>query len=334
MKAILLHEIGDSDGMRLEEWPVPAPQVGEVLIRLHAAAINHRDVWIRRGQYAGIRLPVILGSDGAGTVVDAGDSQSAAWIGRDVVIDPSLGWGEDARVQSPGLSVLGMPEHGTYAEYVKVPAANLHIKPAHLTMEQAAAVPLASVTAFRAVAIRGRAQAGEVAVVTGIGGGVALAALAIANHLGVAVYVTSSSDEKVSAACKHGAGGGANYRDPAWPRVLISQIGRRPDLVIDGAGGETFNQVLDLVRPGGRVISYGSTLGAAPSVEVRRIFWKQLEVRGTTMGSKADFAEMLKLYSAGLCPLVDSVYELEDAAAAHARMERGEQFGKIVLRVS
>jgi zinc-binding alcohol dehydrogenase/oxidoreductase len=334
MKAVPLREIGEPELLRTEEWPVPVPQIGEVLIRLRAAAVNHRDVWIRRGQYAGIRLPVILGSDGVGTVVDAGDAESAEWIGKDVVIDPSVGWGTDLRAHSSSLAILGMPEHGTYAQYVKVPTGSLHIKPAHLSIEQAAALPLASVTAFRAVVTRGEAKAGEVAVVTGIGGGVALAALGIAHHLGVAVHVTSGSDEKLSAACSHGASGGVNYRRNDWPRALISQIGGRPDLVIDGAGGEAFNQALDLVRPGGRVVSYGATLGAAPSVDVRRIFWKQLDVRGTTMGSKPDFAEMLKLYSAGLCPLVDSVYDLEDTAAAHVRMERGEQFGKIVLRVS
>jgi NADPH:quinone reductase-like Zn-dependent oxidoreductase len=217
---------------------------------------------------------------------------------------------------------------------VRVPLANVHPKPSHLSWEEAAAVPLASVTAYRALVIRARVQAGETVLVTGIGGGVATTALMIAKHLGATVYVTSGSDAKLEAARRHGALGGVNHRKDDWTKTLISEIGSRPDVIIDGAGGETFNKALDALKPGGRLVSYGSTLGAAQNVEIRRIFWKQLNVLGSTMGSPSDFPAMLQLYEAGLRPIIDKVFPLEQAPDAHVRMEAGDQFGKIVLRIS
>ena len=311
--------------------PVPGP--GEVVVRVRAAAINHRDVWIRRGQYAGIRLPAILGSDATGEVAAAGDAEGQAWVGREVVIDPSFGWGSDSRAQAGTFQLLGMPTEGTYAEFVKVPAANVHAKPSHLTIEEAAALPLAAVTAYRALVTRAALQSGEVVVITGIGGGVALAALTIAVGLGATVYVTSGSEKKIAMAKRYGAADGVTYHARDWSRTLLEIIGRRPDVIIDGAGGDTFAHALDLVRPGGRVVTYGATCGPVPNLEVRRIFWKQIDVHGSTMGTPEDFRRMLELYAKGLRPVVDSVLPLAEAAAAHARLESGEQFGKIVLRV-
>jgi NADPH:quinone reductase-like Zn-dependent oxidoreductase len=334
MRAIVLNALGDADHLRIEERPDPHAGPGEVVIRLHAAALNRRDVWIRKGQYAGIKLPIILGSDGAGQVFEVGDGVDPSWAGRDIVIDPSLNWGPDERAQGASFNILGLPVDGTYAEMVRVPAANIHPKPSHLSWEEAAAVPLASVTAYRALVTRARVQAGETVLVTGIGGGVATTALMIAKHLGATVYVTSGSDAKLEAARRHGALGGVNHRNDDWPKTLISEIGSRPDVIIDGAGGETFNKALDALKPGGRLVSYGSTLGAAQNVEIRRIFWKQLNVLGSTMGSPSDFPAMLKLYEAGLRPIIDKVFPLEQASDAHIRMEAGDQFGKIVLRIS
>jgi NADPH:quinone reductase-like Zn-dependent oxidoreductase len=285
------------------------------------------------GRYAGIKLPVILGSDGAGEVLQVGPGVDAAWLGREVVIDPSFSWGEDERAQGSAFQILGLPRNGTYAELVTVPAENLAGKPAHLSFEEAAAVPLASVTAFRALVVRAQAKAGETVVVTGIGGGVATCLLQIGTRLGARVYVTSGSDAKLDAARAHGAAGGVNHQDQNWSDALIALIGGRPDIVVDGAGGETFNRALDLVRPGGRVVSYGATLGPAQQVEVRRIFWKQLNVLGSTMGTRRDFASMLELYAGGMRPIVDRVLPLDQAAEAHRRMEEGQQFGKIVLKI-
>ena len=331
MRAVVLHAVGAPEQLKVEERPTPVPGPGEALVRLRAAALNHRDVWIRLGQYAGIKLPIVLGSDGAGQVTAVGDGVDSGWMGRDVIIDPSFNWGPDERAQGPAFNILGLPVDGTYAEYVRVPTANLHPKPAPLSWEEAAAIPLASVTAYRALVTRGRLEAGETVLVTGIGGGVATCALLIATHLGARVYVTSGSDEKLAAARQHGASGGVNHRSDDWTKTLVAEMGGRPDMVVDGAGGETFNRALDVVRPGGRVVSYGSTTGPAKTVEIRRIFWKQLNVLGSTMGTPADFREMTKLYASGLRPVIDSVFPLDQAAAAHARMEAGDQFGKIVL---
>ena len=333
MRAVVLTGLGDPDNLRLEERPNPVPGPGDALVRLHAAALNRRDVWIRKGQYAGIKVPIILGSDGAGEVVEVGERVDRAWTGREVVIDPSFSWGSDERAQDSAFNILGLPVDGTYAEMAVVPAANLYAKPASLSWEEAAAVPLASVTAYRALVTRGNVQAGETVLITGIGGGVATCALQIARHLGAKVFVTSGHDSKIAAARQLGAMGGVNHRKDDWAKSLIGDIGSRPDVVIDGAGGDTFNRALDVLKPGGRLVSYGSTLGAAQNVEVRRIFWKQLNVLGSTMGSPSDFAAMLRLYEQGLKPVIDKVFPLEQAGDAHIRMEAGDQFGKIVLKI-
>lgn len=334
MRAIVLRTLGSPDVLQLEDVSDPAPGAGDAVVRLRAAALNHRDIWIRKGQYAGIRTPIILGSDGAGDVVAAGADVDPTWVGKAVVINPSFNFGDDERAQGPEFQILGLPRDGTYAELVSVPATALHDKPAHLSFEEAAAVPLASLTAYRALVARAQLQADETVVVTGIGGGVATCALLFAVRLGARVYVTSGSDAKLESARAHGSSGGVNHRDAEWPKALQALIGGRPDVIIDGAGGDTFNKALDLVKPGGRVVTYGATLGAVPNLEVRRIFWKQLNVLGSTMGSPRDFAAMLQLYADGVRPVVDGVLPLDQAAAAHRRMEEGDQFGKIVLRIA
>ena len=334
MRAVVLHAVGDVEQLRMEQRPDPHPGPGEAVVRLRAAALNHRDVWIRKGQYAGIKLPIILGSDGAGQVVEVGPGVDRSWVGRDVVIDPSLNWGTDERAQGSSFHILGLPVDGTYAEMVLVPAANLHPKPAHLSWEEAAAVPLASVTAYRALVTRAQVQPGETVLITGIGGGVAATALVIAARLGAKVWVTSGHDAKLTAARTHGAEGGVDHRKDDWTKTLVAEIGYRPDVVIDSAGGDTFNKALDVLKPGGRLVTYGSTLGAADRVEIRRIFWKQLNVLGCTMGPPSDFAAMLKLYEGGLRPVIDKVFPLEQASDAHIRMDAGDQFGKIVLKIA
>jgi NADPH:quinone reductase-like Zn-dependent oxidoreductase len=331
VKAVLLRSFGGPEVLTVENTPDPHAGAGEAVVRLRAAALNHRDVFIRTGQYAGIRLPLILGADGAGEVIETGPGVDEAWQGRPVIIDPSFNWGPDERAQGASFHILGLPANGTYAERVKVPIDHLHDKASHLSFEEAAAIPLASVTAYRAMITRAQVEPGETVVITGIGGGVATSALVIGAHLGASIYVTSGSDAKLEAARAHGAAGGVNHRNPDWPASLIAQIGGRPDVVIDGAGGETFNKALDLVAPGGRLVSYGATLGPAPHVEVRRIFWKQLNVLGSTMGTRHDFAAMVRLFAGGLRPIVDRVFPLDAAAEAHRRMDEGQQFGKIVL---
>ncbi len=334
MKAVVLREIGGPEQLKIEEMPDPRPAVDGVVVRLKAAAMNHRDVWIRTGKYAGIKLPVILGSDGAGEVVKAGSGVDPSLVGKSVVINPCIGWGDDPKAQRTDFRILGLPDNGTYAELVTLPAANVAPKPGELSWEEAAALPLAATTAYRAVVTRGRIMAGETVVVIGIGGGVALFALQIARKLGAKVFVTSGSDDKIRRAREIGAVGGVNYRTENWVNDLREMTGGGPDVVIDSAGGETFDKVLDLVRPGGRVVTFGATLGPAKEVMVRRIFWKQLSVLGSTMGSPDEFRKAVELYSSGgLRPVIDNVFPISQVQDAHRRMENAEQFGRIVLRI-
>jgi NADPH:quinone reductase-like Zn-dependent oxidoreductase len=239
-------------------------------------------------------------------------------------------------VQGPNFRILGLPDDGTYAERIKVPAAQLYPRPAHLSAEEAAAIPLAALTAYRALAGRARVREGETVLVTGIGGGVSTFALQIAKALGARVVVTSGSDEKLARARDLGADGGANYRTQDWGKEVVALCGGEgPDVVIDSVGGETFVKAIEVVKPGGRIVTYGATTGAAEKVEIRRIFWKQVNILGSTMGTPEEFFEMLELYSGhALKPVIDRVFPLAEAADAHRRMEEAGQFGKIVLRNS
>lgn len=336
MKAIVLRHLGEASNLTLEDVGDPRPGPGEVVVRLQAAALNHRDVWIRRGLYAGIKLPIILGSDGAGDVESVGDGVEKAWVGRSVVINPGLDWGDDERVQDRSFRILGLPDDGTYAQKVKVPVEFVHPRPDGLTVEEAAAIPLGGLTAYRAVVSRAKVRAGETVLVTGIGGGVSSFALQFAKQAGAKVVVTSGSDDKIAAACRLGADAGVNYRSPDWVDQVITQTDGGPRVVIDSVGGDTFCRAIEITQPGGRIVTYGATTGHAECVEIRRIFWKQLSILGTTMGSPTEFAAMLALFGAGpgkLRPVVDRSFPLAEAAEAHRRMEEAEQFGKIVLTI-
>jgi len=334
MRAVLLYELGGAENLRMADVQDPRPGENEVVVRLKAAALNHRDVFIRQGLYAGIKLPVILGSDGAGEVCEAGAGVDPSLIGKQVVIFPCFDWGSDPRAQSGKFRIAGMPDDGTYAQLIRVPVANIAPKPKALTFEQAAALPLAGLTAYRAVVTRANVQAGEKVLVTGIGGGVATFALQIAASRGAQVFVTSGSDEKLARARELGATGGVNYHSADWGKEIVALTGGGPDVVVDSVGGETFNKAIEILRPGGRLVTYGATTGAASKMEIRRIFWKQLSLFGSTMGTSEEFGAMLKLYETGLSPVVDKVFDLAEAAEAHRRMEEGGQFGKIVLRIA
>ena len=335
MQAIVQRETGGPEVLRLEEVADPLPLPNEVVVRLHSAALNRRDLWIRIGQYAGIKLPLTPGSDGAGEIAAVGDDVQGIHVGQQVVIDPLIDWGDNPRAQSGAARILGLPDDGTLAQLVRVPASNVYPRPDGLSWEETAALPLAGLTAYRALVTRGRVQAGETVLIPGIGGGVASFVLLIAQHLGAHVIVTSGSHEKLARARELGAVAGFNYRESDWVRAVREATGGHgPDLVVDSVAGETFNQVLDAVRPGGRVVTYGATLGPAPKVEIRRIFWKQIDVLGSTMGRPGEFAAMLDLFGAGKArPVVDEVFQLAEAGAATARMEAAAQFGKIVIRI-
>lgn len=317
----------------LKTLSMAPPGPGEALVRVKAAALNHRDVWITKGKYADIRLPAVLGSDGAGVVEQVGDGVDASWIASAVMLNPCLGWGSRPEAPAPGWRILGMPDAGTFADYVKVPAANLARIPAGLSFEAAAALPLAGLTAWRAIFTKGRLKAGEKVLVTGAGGGVAQFLMQFALAAGASVYVTSGSEEKLARARSAGASGGANYREEGWEHDLLKDGGPF-DLVVDSTGGPGFLKLLDVARPGGRIVFFGATAGNPPEMPQRKVFWKQIDLLGTTMGSPEDFAGMARLVEEKrLQPVIDTVYPLDQGSEALARMDAGERYGKIVLRI-
>jgi zinc-binding alcohol dehydrogenase/oxidoreductase len=331
MKALVLKD--KHRAAEVVDVPTPLAATGEAIVRVEAAALNHRDLWIQKGQYAGLKYPIVPGSDGAGVVVDSPDEVD--WVGREVIINPALEWGVSEAYQDPGsFRILGLPDDGTLAEFVKVPVVNLVEKPAHLTFEEAAALPLAGVTAYRALMKRGRLRAGEKVLITGVGGGVALSALQFAVAAGAEVVVTSGSGEKLDKAMAMGAAGGVNYKEKEWVAGLKSLAGAF-DVIIDGTAGDELNDLFDLAMPGGRVVLYGATKGNPGQVVARRIFWKQLDVLGSTMGSPEDFAEMLEFVGRHrIRPVVDRVYPLREGEQAFRWMDGARQFGKIVIKTS
>ena len=330
MKAIRLYELGGVANLRVDDVPDPVAPAGEVLVRVHAAALNHRDVYITQGRYPGIALPAILGSDGAGTVAALGKGAAGPQVGTPVVINPMLDWGDDPRVWSARATILGMPRAGTFAQFVSVPAENVAPKPRGLSDEEAAAMPLGGLTGYRAAFTRGGVTKDDTVLITGVGGGVQTFVLLFCKHAGARVIATSSRDEKLERAKALGADETFNYRtDPEWHKAA-RKLGI--DIAIDSAGGEALARAIDIVKPGGRIVSYGGTTGDA-KIRPFSIFWYHKDVLGTSMGSPQDFSAMLELFEKGLRPVVDRVFEMNDVVSAAERLEHADQFGKVVLRV-
>ncbi len=329
MKAMLLESKGTPFVMK--DVPMPVVNNDDVLIKLKASAFNHRDYYIQQGTYPRTTYPIIIGSDGAGIAEDVGANLSRSLIGTGVVINPSHNWGDNPNVQRKDFKVLGFPDSGTFAEYIAVPAKYVQPKPKHLSFEEAAAIALAGLTAYRALFTRGNLQPNENVLVTGIGGGVAVVAMQLALAAGAKVFVTSGSDEKIKKAVALGASGGANYGSATWEEDLQKLAGGF-DLIIDGAAGSGFSKLLDIASPGARIVTYGSTQGRIQNAEPARIFWKQLSILGTTMGTEYEFAAMLRFVEQrNIKPVIDQVFSLADAEKAIRRTGDGEQFGKIVL---
>ncbi len=332
MRAVVLQEIGKPENVRVEEVPTPSPAAGQVRVKLEASALNRRDVWITLGAYPRIKLPSISGSDGAGVIDAVGEGVDSSMVGREVVIYPARDWGSDPRCGGANFRVLGMPDQGTFAEFICVPAPDVVAKPAHLSWVQAAAFPLAGLTAWRALVTHGEVQKGQKVLVTGIGGGAAGFALLWAKYHGAEVYVTSGSDEKLTAARGLGAKGGVNYHTAGWDKALREMSGGI-DIVIDSAGGTVVNQALNTLNNGGRFVFFGATLGNPPDgLEMAKLFFRQVRIQGTTMGRPEEFAAMVEFINRHrIEPVVDQTFKFTDAAAAYQRMFAAEQMGKLVL---
>lgn len=317
------------------EVPTPVPSANQVLIKLAYSSLNHRDVWIQKGQYAGPKSGLILGSDGFGTVTAVGEGVDASWIGREVIINPSHDWGDNPAAFGNDFKILGNPESGTFAEYITVHEQYVHPKPAHLTAAEAAALPLAGLTTYRALFKRAQLKAGEQVLITGIGAGTALLALQYAIAAGAKVYVTSGSQDKIEKAKALGAIDGFNYKDAEWFKKAKELTGGF-EVVIDSASGSGFGDLIEVARPGGRIVFFGGTNGPIGNIIPNKVYWRNLSILGTTMGTPEDFKDMLAFTAEhGIRPIVDKVYpSLADAQDAFDYMHEGRQFGKIVLKNS
>jgi len=323
MKALVLNEV--KQPLVLHERPSPKAGKDHVIVKLRAAALNRRDYWITQGLYPGIRCPVVLGSDGAGT---------ADFKEKEVIINPGFNWGERQQAQGGEFKILGMPDDGTFAEEIAVPKEQLFARPQHLSFEQAAALPLAGLTAYRALFTQGGLQSSQTVVITGIGGGVACIALQFAVAAGATVIVTSSSQAKIDKALAMGAAAGFLYTDEDYTSQLKDEFGP-VHLIVDGAGGEGYGELIEMAWPGGRIVSYGITAGPSTKLELRKLYLKQLHLVGSTMGSPQDFAAMLEMVNRHrIVPVIDEVFALSDGNKAMDKMKVSSQFGKLVLRVS
>ena len=318
MKAVRIHEDGGPEVLRYEDAPDPEPGPGEALVALRAAALNHIDLWIRKGQPS-VPKPRILGADGAGVRVDTGDP---------VVINPALAHDGENRI-------VGEHSDGTYAELIAVPETHVYPLPDGVGFDEAAAFPLVFETAYRMLVTKARVQPDEWVLVWGIGGGVGTAALAIAKAVGAQVLATSSSDAKLERASELGADATVNHASgDVAAAVKEATGGRGVDVVVEHVGEATWKTSLAAARPGGRVVVCGATTGPNPPAQLHRVWWKELSVYGSTMGTTEDFEGAYELVASGRArPVVDEVFPLAEARSAHERMEAGEQLGKIVLRI-
>ena len=330
MKALKLTDQGD-DTIEIKDVEVPSPAAGQVLVELKAASLNHRDQWCREGKYPGLTVGTTLGSDGAGVVTAVGDSVAKDWVGEAVVINPNINWGDDPRVQCKDYHILGMPTDGTFANYVVVNADRLVKKPASISFEDAASLPIGAMTAFRAVFTKAQVQAGDTVLVTGIGGGVSQFAALMLKAKGVRYFVTSGSAEKLEAAISNGAAGGFNYREDKWWKGALKET-EGFDAVIDSAGGDLVNTYLKLIKPGGKIVMYGSTAGMPSSLDAFRLFWSQASIEGSTMANDEEFAAMVQFVADHqLKPVIDSVRPFAEIVSAFDKMKAGEQNGKLVV---
>jgi NADPH:quinone reductase-like Zn-dependent oxidoreductase len=326
MLAARIHEDGDPEVVVVEEAPDPVAGPGEVLVRLHAASLNHLDVWVRKG-LPSVPKPRILGADGAGVVEALGDGVTGVAVGDRVVLNPGI-------VHGDRVTVVGEHFDGTHAELIAIGAEQVFPLDDGMSFETAAAFPLVFETAYRMLVTREAVKEGDWALIWGIGGGVATAAFELCQAFGVRTIVTSGSPEKLASARDWGADVVLNHHEDDVVQAVKETTGKGVDVVVETVGEATWARSLAAVRPFGRVVVCGATTGPNPPAQLHRLWWKQLTVLGSTMGTREDFLGAYELVRQGRVRIhVDSVFPLREAAAAHARLESGEQLGKVVLSI-
>ncbi|MBI2176704.1 zinc-binding dehydrogenase [Candidatus Woesearchaeota archaeon] len=338
MKAVRFHEYGGPEVLSYEEAPKPALNIGEALVKVKAASINHIDFWVQKGSYYKAGLPHIPGSDAAGVVEEVKDSDSSL-VGRKVMVYPTLACFhckyciEGSHNLCTSYHTLGAHVDGSYAEYIAVPVKNLLGIPGRLKFEEAAALPLTFTTAYHMLIDRAKAQPGETVLVLGAGAGVGAAAIQIASFLGAKVIATSSTEEKLRKAQRIGAERTINYTEDNWTdEVMLATKNRGVDVVIDPVGAETFAKSIRCLAKNGRLVSCGVTAGSEATINIRELFMAQRSILGSIGGTLKDFLAVNKLAAEGeIKPVIDSVYRLKDARKAQERLLSRESFGKIVL---
>jgi NADPH:quinone reductase-like Zn-dependent oxidoreductase len=341
MKALYLTEHGGPEVMRYGELHDVTAGPGQALVQVKAVALNHVDLWVRRGGPAFEKLPKphVGGADVAGIVVGYGDGATGPSTGTRVVVDPGVVTGEDEWTRrgedslSPSYHILGEDVWGGCAEYVAVPAANLLPMPDDFDYPEAAAPLLVYLTAWRMLVTRAQLKAGETVAIVGAGGGVNSAAIEICKLLGATVYAITSSEEKMARARSLGADHVINYTAEDWSKAVFLATGKRGvDVVVDNVGAPTWTQSIRALARGGRLVNVGGTGGPVVEMDLRLVFRKQISILGSTMGSHRDFRDVMDLiWQRKLTPVVDRVMPLSEGRAAHEYLEKGEQFGKVVL---
>ena len=330
MKAILFQT--KDEGLQIANVQTPSPGEGEMLVRLRYAALNHLDLWIWKEQT--LAKPVIPGSDGSGVVEAVGEGVHSGWIGKEVIINPSLYWGTNEKIYSEDYQILGNTTNGTFAEYIVIQQEYVFEKPSHLDLKEAAALPLAALTAYRALFTKAQLTPTDRVLITGIGGGAALYLLQMAVAIKAAVYVTSSSENKLKQAIKLGAKGGFIYKDEDWANKAKEKAGGF-DVIVDSAGGNGFAQLTEVANPGARIVLFGRTAGNINNLAPKQVFNKQLQIMGTVMGTPKEFKAMLRFYEEHhLHPVLDTEFALEHIKDAEAHMNSGRHFGKILLSIN
>lgn len=325
MKAIVHEGKTGFDGLSYRDMAEVQPKAGEVRVKLKTAGLNHRDLFVLN-RHKPTDPPIIIGSDGAGVIDTVGEGVLNVQVGDEVIINPGLGWKEKSDAPPQGFEILGHPFHGTFAEYVVVPADNVVQKPGYLTWEEAGVLSLAALTAYRALFTRGCVQPQMKILIPGIGSGVATFLLQFAKAVGATVYVTSRSQDKCNKALELGADQAIDSHED-WTEALGEE---KMDLIIESVGAATFNKSLDQLRPGGTLVTFGASAGDEVKINLRKFFYGQFNLLGSTMGSVEEYNEMLDfIHMHKIKPVLDHMYPLHQFAQAFNRMESATQLGKI-----